>query len=233
LGDIILVEKEETGSTNDDAKALAEAGAPQGTAVLARRQTRGRGRAGRSFLSPEGGLYLSVVLRPRRPPAEWGLVPLLAGVVVARELRRAGFDASLKWPNDVMISQEKVGGILVESRWGDAPFAVVGVGVNVARVPEVAGATALARHASPPDVRGLAERVATSLVARTLTWDVEGRGPLLAEIRASCQTLGRRVGWEGGEGLAVDVAEDGALVVETGDGSRRRVVAGDVRLALR
>ena len=139
-----LHEKDETTSTNDDAKALAERGAPMGDAVLARSQTRGRGRASRSFLSPEGGLYLSVVLRPRRPPDEWSLVPLMAGAVVARELRRDGFDARLKWPNDVLLGAEKVGGILVESRWGDSPFAVVGIGLNVDRVPEVPSATSLA-----------------------------------------------------------------------------------------
>jgi BirA family biotin operon repressor/biotin-[acetyl-CoA-carboxylase] ligase len=201
-----------------------------GTAVLARRQTRGRGRAGRSFLSPEGGMYLSVVLRPDRAPAEWGLVPLLAGVVVARELRRDGFDATVKWPNDILLSGKKVGGILVESRWGDAPFAIVGIGLNVDRVPPaVLDATALAAHGAPPAARALAERIVLSLVERTLRWGRDGRAPLLDEIRASCSTIGKRVGWEDGEGLAVDVAEDGALVVET-DGARRRVVAGDIRL---
>jgi len=229
----MLRETEETGSTNDDAKDLAERGAPAGAAVLARRQTRGRGRAGRSFLSPEGGLYLSVVLRPKLPPGEWGLVPLMTGVVVAGELRRDGFDARVKWPNDVLVAGKKAGGILVESRWGESPYAVVGIGMNLDRVPDVPDATALAAHGAPPAARALAERLVAALVERTTRWEREGRAPLLAEVRANCDTIGRRVGWADGEGVAVDVDGDGALVVELEGGERRRIVAGDVRVSLR
>ena len=184
-----LHEKDETTSTNDDAKDLAERGAPMGEAVLARRQTRGRGRAGRAFVSPEGGLYLSVVLRPRRPPDEWGLVPLLAGVVVAHELRRDGYDARLKWPNDILLSGKKLGGVLVESRWGEAPFAVVGIGLNVEGVPDVTDATSLASwqaRARPPPARALAERLVTALVERTLRWAEQCLG---AHARPSDQAL--------------------------------------------
>ena len=86
-------------------------------------------------------------------------------------------------------------------------------------------------RARPPPARALAERLVTALVERTLRWEDEGRGPLLDEIRAACATIGQKVGWDGGEGLALDVADDGALVVGS-NGERRRVVAGDVRIRL-
>jgi len=228
---MLLVEKEETQSTNDDARALALGGAPHGAAVLAARQRSGRGRDGRSFASPAGGLYLSVVLRPRAPVATWRLLPLLAGVATASALRPSGVPAEVKWPNDVMLGAKKLGGILVESRLDARPFAIVGIGLNVARAPEaVPEATALAAHARAPDVRALAEAVRAGLLARVARLDEGGARAVLPEVRAYCGTLGRRVVWEKMEGVALDVDEDGALLVET-LGQKRRIVVGDVRVA--
>lgn len=230
-----IIEKDETLSTNDDARELALAGAPQGTAVLARRQSQGRGRAGRTFASPEGGLYLSVVLRPQRPPASWALLPLLGGAVVASVLRMEhGVDARVKWPNDILLGSEKLGGILVETRWGAEAFAIVGIGLNIGAVPEgVEGATALLRHGAAPDARALGLALRDALVERVARWEREGDAPLLSEIRRACVTLGRDVVWEEKVGRAVDITSDGALVVEADDGTRARIVAGDVRLRLR
>lgn len=224
----VLVEKEETGSTNDDARALAERGAEHGTAVLAARQTRGRGRAGRAFVSPEGGLYLSVVVRPDRPPSEWSLLPLVAGLAVVDELRAARVDASLKWPNDVLVAGRKLGGLLVESQWGREPFAIVGIGLNVVMSP-VPGATSLVEAGLAVDRRVLAEAIVGRLVRVVEEWEARGASGLVARVREACVTLGRRVEWEKGEGVAIDIAEDGALVVDVG-GEVRRVVAEDVRL---
>lgn len=227
----VLVEKEETGSTNDDARTLAEAGAPHGAAVLAVRQTKGRGRAGRTFASPRGGLYLSVVVRLDRPPAEWGLLALAAGVAVAGELRARGVDAGVKWPNDVLVAGRKVCGVLVESQWGRAPFAVVGIGLNLADAP-VPEATSLREHGVAVERRELAEAIVARLLGVVARWSAEGKGPLLDDVRRACVTLGREVEWEGGEGVALDVGEDGALVVDVG-GKLRRLLAADVRLRLR
>jgi len=225
----LLVEKEETGSTNDDARALALVGAPAGTAVLARRQTHGRGRAGRAFASPEGGMYLSVVLRPLLAPAQWGLLSLAAALDVALALRATGFPVDVKWPNDLLLGGRKVGGILAEARVDRDGFVVVGIGLNLERAPEdVPGATALAAHAPPPDARALATRIAEALVARVAALERDGPEATLAGLRATCATLGRKVSWEKGEGVAVDVAEDGALVVQDKEGRRHRVLAGDV-----
>jgi BirA family biotin operon repressor/biotin-[acetyl-CoA-carboxylase] ligase len=228
-----LVLKEETASTNDDARDLALAGAPEGAAVLARAQSGGRGRLGRAFASPPGGLYLSVVLRPRVPPASWSLLPLLAGVVVARVLRERGFaDVRVKWPNDLVLGAAKVGGILVESRFGAGPpFAVAGMGLNLLAAP-VPEATSLSAHGLAPERVALARELRDALVERTRAWARAGSdAQVLRDVRATCSTLGREVRWNEKEsGRAVDVAEDGALVVERSDGSTARLRADDVRL---
>lgn len=229
----MLVEKAETASTNDDARALASKGAPHGTAVVADRQTAGRGRAGRAFASPEGGLYVSVVLRPSAPPEHWSLLPLLAGAAAASALRERGFPVETKWPNDLMICGRKLGGVLVESRLGPDPFAIVGIGANVRTRPaDVPGSTCLAEHGIAPDARRLAETVRVGVVARVAKLDLDGPGGVLPEARALCSTLGRRIEWEKGDGVAVDLAEDGALLVDM-DGATVRAVAGDVRLKIR
>src|SRR5262252_2822814 len=121
---------EETGSTNADLLAEAQAGAGEGLVLVAEAQTEGRGRLGRRWISPpRRALTFSVLLRPPVPSALLGWVPLLAGVAVASALERtAGMDARLKWPNDVLVGDAKLAGILAE-RWGDA--VVVGTGINV------------------------------------------------------------------------------------------------------
>lgn len=225
----VLIEKDETASTNDDARDLALAGAPSGTAVLAARQTRGRGRAGRSFLSPQGGLYLSVVLRPRLPPHAWALLPLALGNAAVTLLRERGWRADLKWPNDVLIHGRKVAGVLTESRLGHDSFVVAGVGMNLTNAP-LDSATSLAAHAAPPDRRELAEALRAAMVRAVERLEVEGAAPTLEEVRRHCVTLGRPVAWDDGEGRARDVSPDGALVVERPDGSLVQVVAGDVRV---
>src|SRR5262249_7148114 len=123
-----------TGSTNDDAAALVRAGAPHGTVVVADEQTQGRGRQGRSWGSPPGAnLHLSAVLRPPLPPHEAPPLTLAAAVAVCDALRGLGADARIKWPNDVVIDDRKVAGILTESstRGGGLDAVVIGIGVNV------------------------------------------------------------------------------------------------------
>ena len=131
----------EIGSTNDECLRLAAASAPSGTAVVADRQTAGRGRHGRPWSSPPGtGLYVSLLVRlvpsPERPPT---LLPLLAGVAAARAIAAVGgIQARLKWPNDVLLNGRKLAGILVEGSFEpDGGFAAaVGLGVNVATLPQ-------------------------------------------------------------------------------------------------
>lgn len=238
------------GSTNDLARELAAAGAGEGTAVIALEQVEGRGRLGRRWISPPGGLYLSVVLRPTFPRRRWPLIGLACALGAAaaveahtRQSREAGRgrpegrDASVrvKWPNDVLLGGGKVGGILVEVV-GDA--AVCGIGLNLTASPRSG------TRSGPSEAAYLATRnpaVSVAAVAPDVLFECERRylalegdpGAMLAEWRARTATLGRSVrvtGAEPIEGIAEDIDADGALLVRTAAGIRR-VLAGDVVIA--
>ncbi|MEZ0230503.1 MAG: biotin--[acetyl-CoA-carboxylase] ligase, partial [Planctomycetota bacterium] len=135
-------------STNDRARELAAQGAPEGTLVVALRQTGGRGRLGRSWASPVGGLYLSLVLRPDKGMLERASLALVAGLAASEALDAAGRTAtSLKWPNDVLLDGKKIGGLLAEvTRERNEAVVVLGVGLNVDTPAD----------AFPPEVRGIA-----------------------------------------------------------------------------
>jgi BirA family transcriptional regulator, biotin operon repressor / biotin---[acetyl-CoA-carboxylase] ligase len=235
----------ETGSTNADLLAEAAGGAPEGTVLVAEAQSAGRGRVGRSWVSPpRAGLTVSVLLRPALVPAtSWSWVPLLAGVALASSLQAdAAVDARLKWPNDVMVDGAKLAGILAE-RADDA--IVVGAGVNVSasrdELPEP-GATSLAptslalAGAACLDRQQLLAGLLAELERWYLTWsgqagDVAASGLAAAYLRL-CDTLGRqvRVSMPGGRivaGMASDVDASGRLVISTDSGAVS-VSAGDV-----
>lgn len=121
-------------STNTEANRLAREGAPEGTLIVANAQSRGRGRLGRSWVSPAGsGLYLSIVLRPSCPPDWFPRLALTAGVAVASAIQETGMSPQLKWPNDILIADRKVGGILAEAVFDKRriDFAILGIGINV------------------------------------------------------------------------------------------------------
>jgi BirA family transcriptional regulator, biotin operon repressor / biotin---[acetyl-CoA-carboxylase] ligase len=230
----------QTGSTNADLLAEAAMAAPEGVVLVAEAQSAGRGRMGRSWVSPPGAaLTFSVLLRPARvQPARWGWVPLLAGVAVARSLQaEARVDAGLKWPNDVLADGAKLAGILAEQSGGAI---VVGTGINVSAGRDelpVSGATSLAlRGASGLDRGRLLARLLTELERWYLAWteelgDADTSG-LRAEYRELCQTLGQqvRVTMPGGRlvtGVVADVDTEGRLVVRTASGLVP-ISAGDV-----
>ncbi len=227
-------------STNDLARELAETGAPSGTIVLCREQTAGRGRAGRSWASPAGGgVYLSMAFHPREatvPP----LVTVVAGVDLARELNRRfpGLGLAVKWPNDLMARERKLGGILAETARTDdgGVFLVVGVGINVeaGRLPnDVDGAVALADCTGPARLVDVADAVVAGLERRL------PRAPTSLDA-ASLDELDR-LDWlknrwvehrlsdrEPAIGLAAGIAPDGALLLRPRGGALRRVVAGSI-----
>jgi BirA family biotin operon repressor/biotin-[acetyl-CoA-carboxylase] ligase len=226
-------------STQDLARELARAGVPEGTVVLAGRQTAGRGRLGRSFVSPRGGLYFTIVLRPAleylRP------LPIVAALAVARGLEQvAGLRTALKWPNDVLVSGRKVCGILVESELsGQAVnYVLLGIGVNVntdmSAYPEIAAiATSAAAEAGRQVSReALAAAVLNKLEELYLAAQAGQR--VQDEWRARLETLGRPVRVTYGQiteaGLAEDVDSDGSLILRRPDGSRVTIAAGDVTL---
>lgn len=211
-----------TDSTNLRARTLAGAGARHGTIVTAAEQSAGRGRQGRRWSAPPGqALLLSVVLR------EWGpLLPLAAAVAVAET---AGGRARVKWPNDVLLDEGKVAGILIEARPQEG-WAIAGVGLNVAvdvgALPPELHATAATLARPPADV----EVVMVELLAALERWLAEPAGALLHAYRARDALAGRDIEWAAGRGRAVGIDDSGRLLVETAEGG---VVldAGEVHLA--
>lgn len=199
---------EEVESTMDLARALAQEGAEHGTAVLAERQTGGRGRRGRSWASAPGlNLTLSLVLRPAGPPREAPLLTLGAAAALAEAL-----ELRVKWPNDLVDDEgHKLGGLIAEMdtdgervRW-----VVLGLGLNVNQVdfPGLPQATSLAALRGPQDREALLPRVLDAILTGVEAPD------RLDRWRRRSHTLGRRVRIEGHEGLAEALRDDGALVV--------------------
>jgi BirA family transcriptional regulator, biotin operon repressor / biotin---[acetyl-CoA-carboxylase] ligase len=252
---------ESTGSTNTDLAAQAPHAAPEGTVLIAEEQRQGRGRMGRTWISPpRSALMLSILLRPAEvPPARRGWVPLLAGVAAATAVRRVtGVPATLKWPNDLVVSDaapdshpagpdRKLAGILAEQS-GDA--IVVGLGLNVtttrAELPQPATnpgalpATSLyLEHATTLDRTALLTELLEQFEHHYRAWrrtqppgDPEASGLRPAYLDLSA-TIGRdvRVERPGGQvtaGRAVDLGPDGQLVIQTPAGPEA-VSAGDVR----
>jgi BirA family biotin operon repressor/biotin-[acetyl-CoA-carboxylase] ligase len=229
------------GSTNDAARRLAEAGAPEGLLVVAETQIAGRGRAGRRWITPPGSaLALSLVLRPPVPPAQAARLTMLAGVAVCEAIEAtAGIAAALKWPNDVLVRGGKAGGILVETGLsGDRlDYAVVGIGLNVSAAPPPEAvdfpAAALSAAGAPAPDRA---RLVGAIAAR-----LEAHYAGLAQAEALHAAWAARLAWLGevvtahtAQGVVAGQAErvdaDGALVIRLAGGEARRIVAGDVRL---
>lgn len=234
-------------SSNEAAKILAEDGAPDGTIVIAREQTKGRGRAGNSWHSPrDAGLYLSMIYHPRDLSHPGPLV-ILAGLGIAQELERAypGLQTMLKWPNDLIVKNRKLGGLLAEAAWNDAvpKYLVVGLGINVRpldrKAPKAvrALATALDDHLEEPAdmaevadaaIRGLEEHLShpEPVLTQGLLADVD-RHDWLRDRRAVLTVPGAEEDSRT-PGVCVGIAPDGALLFRPDRGALRRVMSGSV-----
>jgi BirA family biotin operon repressor/biotin-[acetyl-CoA-carboxylase] ligase len=221
-------------STQDVARAWADAGAPEGAVVLADHQTAGRGRRGRRWTaSPGRGLLFSVILRPPMLPARWPELALLAGCAVAEGIEEAtGVPTRLRWPNDVLVAGRKVAGILAEGTVGATGVVVLGIGVNVGPPegdwpPELAGrATAVAAHAPGAERAPLLAAILARLDAWYATWLAAGFEPVRAAWGRR-GVLGGRVASPGPGGVAVAVAPGGGLVVRHDDGTTSVLTAGE------
>ena len=220
-------------STNLYLRRMAEQAA-DGTAVVARRQSAGRGRSGRSFLSPEGGLYLSALFRPACEPERLPTLTPVAAVAVCRAVGRVcGRQCAIKWPNDVVLGGKKICGILVESVLGGGrPCVIVGIGVNVntAAFPEelraVAGSIASV-SGEETDLDALAAALLAELDDCYAAW-LADEGFCLAEYRARCLTPGCEVLCGGRSALAEGIGEDYSLLVSYPDGTREALRFGEV-----
>jgi len=229
-------------STNDVARELAEAGAEEGTTVVAAEQTAGRGRYARRWHSPKGeGLYHSIIMRPPVPPSRAPLLGLVTAVALAETLREEyGVVADIKWPNDVMIGGRKVAGILVELETEDdrVKYVVLGVGVNInqASFPEEIAdvATSLRRETGMTyDVERFRHRFFVRLQQWYETWKAEGEAPVLERYeQLSSYVRGQPVSVLCGErrvrGRSCGLAPTGALLVETEDGRQEAILTGEV-----
>ena len=221
------------GSTNDEARRLAQEGAQAGTVVCADEQTTGRGRQARTWYSPPGNLYLSVLLRPEvdstRLP-ELAFVTALAVADTADALLPASVRASLKWPNDVLVNGAKIAGILLEQV--DAAL-VIGVGFNVLHAPPNASykVTTLATCGGLATVDGARSILLDRLARQLAAWEADGFAQVRAAWLARAHPLGAalRITLDGRalNGQFAGLDADGALLLETTEG-RRRIVAGDV-----
>jgi BirA family transcriptional regulator, biotin operon repressor / biotin---[acetyl-CoA-carboxylase] ligase len=238
------------GSTNDEARRLAQAAAPEGLMVVAEEQSAGRGRAGRRWITRSGSaLAFSLVLRPTAPPAQAVRLTMIAGLAVCEAIEQiAGVRAALKWPNDILLGGQKTGGILVEAvtaaegeAGGRLEYAVLGIGINVEEAPAPDQvdfpATALQVQAGRPvDRLRLLRAILQRLEARYPAMTASDPQPLHADWAARLAWLGEPVvaRTAGGEyaGQAEGADPDGALVLRLDSGERVRVLAGDVRLRL-
>lgn len=227
---------DEAPSTNAVVAERARTGAAEGLVVVAEHQTAGRGRLDRTWVTPaRSALTFSVLLRPQAEPARWPWLPLLAGVAVQGAV---GGGSRLKWPNDVLLGDRKLAGILVERVDTPAgPAAVVGIGINVSTTPDelpVPTATSLAIGGHDVDRTDLLVRIVEELDRRYGTWNRSHHEDALlqATYQRRCATIGQlvRVDLPGGDtltGTAVDVDLSGRLVVRSGV-ETTVVGAGDV-----
>ncbi|MFH1087670.1 MAG: biotin--[acetyl-CoA-carboxylase] ligase [Chloroflexota bacterium] len=235
----------EVGSTHEVARQQGEGGVEEGTVYLAEAQTAGRGRQGRTWVSPPcSGLLFSVVLRPPLTPPQTTPIPLVASVAVAEAVRETtSLSAEIKWPNDITLGGKKVAGILsdLSARGDTVKYVVLSVGINVntdmAQLPdEIRGmATSLAGEAGKCVSRvELLGSLLQKLDAAYQEFVAGGFAPLRERWKLLTNTLGKPVRITSGgavlDGRAVDVDLDGALILEQPGGGRVRITAGDVSL---
>lgn len=233
----------EVASTNTFGMELASKGSPEGTAIIAETQTRGKGRLGRTWISPKGNLYLSVILRPDIPLHKAPLITLMGAVAIASAINAAcNIRPSIKWPNDIFVSNKKVGGLLTEmsAEQDRIKHIVLGIGIDVnmdlaVLPPEVrAQTTTLALESGQRvDRTQLLRHILASLEEWYQVYLRNDAG-VLSEWEKFNMTIGNRVMVSGQgdvlEGLAQGIDSEGRLILRLDDGSLKQVAAGDVTL---
>lgn len=228
----------EIDSTNEACRLRALAGEGSGLVIRADRQTAGRGRRGRTWTSPAGNLYASLLLRPARPVSEaaaLGFAAVTAMGDVAEGLLPGATEVRHKWPNDLLINARKASGLLLEAQPG---FVVLGIGVNIASHPADTPypATDLVAEGAPPIApQALLERFLAAFGPLYRTWETTGFATLLPAWRRRAAGLGApievRLERETLSGTFRDLEPDGTLRLVLSDGTERRIAAGDVYFA--
>jgi BirA family biotin operon repressor/biotin-[acetyl-CoA-carboxylase] ligase len=223
---------------NDEAKRLAEDGAPEGTVVVAAEQRHGRGRRGRGWTSPPGNLYSSFLLRPKAAPTALSQLSFVAAIAVGEALLTVerALPIAYKWPNDVLLDGRKVCGILLETS-GPPMWVVMGIGLNLVSHPDDTErpATSLARAGLQVDPDTALAALARALENTYRRWCEHGFDPVRQAWLARAVGLGEPIAVRLADrelhGRFAAMAPDGALLLEQADGSRLRIDSGDVFLA--
>jgi BirA family transcriptional regulator, biotin operon repressor / biotin---[acetyl-CoA-carboxylase] ligase len=233
--DFTILHYDTIGSTNDELRRLATEGAVGGTVVHADEQTSGRGRMARSWFSPPGNLYMSILLRtgvPAQRTAELGFLTAVAVAETVRALVPANVPVALKWPNDVLTAEAKISGILLEQA-EDA--VIIGVGLNILEAPLVTGypVTTIAAQGGIATVDGARDKLLERFRRQLGVWTEQGFAPIREAWLALSHPIGSAIKFTGATGpitgrfAGLDL--DGALLLDTPDG-RLRFLAGDVSL---
>jgi BirA family biotin operon repressor/biotin-[acetyl-CoA-carboxylase] ligase len=220
----------ETRSTNDDIAALARAGAGEGVWLRAERQTGGKGRQGRVWLSPPGNLYASTLVRLRPDDPSAATLALVAAVALHEVVAIYAPGAAIKWPNDLLFDGLKLAGILLER---EDEAVVIGFGVNLTHHPEglERPATSLAGLAGmAPEPAAFADILAKNFARWIGRWRSEGVAPVRRAWLAAAHPFGTPLSTPEGEGLFEGIDEGGSLRLRLADGSTRVIHAGDVFL---
>ncbi len=233
-------------STNTSAMEMASRGAPEGTVVIAEKQTGGKGRLGRKWISPKGNLYLSVILRPAIPTHKAPLITLMGAVAVASAIRKkCELRAAIKWPNDILLSGKKCGGLLTEmsAEPDRIKHIVLGIGVDVnMKISELPveirqmTTTISAEKGEKIDRSPLLQQVLAEL-DRWYQVFLQNEAGVLKEWKELNMTIGSRVTVSGTgeilEGTAQDIDNEGRLILKLDNGSVRQAAAGDVTMLKR
>lgn len=240
IGKHILV-YDAVSSTNSVLRKMAKEGESQGTVVVAQIQETGHGRLNRTWFSPKGGLWLSIVLRPKIAPSEAAKITLMAAVAIAKTLRKTGnLNARIKWPNDVLVGGKKICGILTEMRTRETEieYMILGIGINanfeLSEFPEEIkehATTVIHEIKSTIDLENLLTDLLLNLDFFYQQLISGSSKDILNEWKELSDTLGRNViiktQKESLEGKALDLAEDGALVIKTASGVVKKIYSGD------
>ena len=235
---------DQTGSTNDDLKVLARQGAPHGTVLIADRQSDGHGRMGRAFHSPGGvGIYFSILLRPDCQPGQLMHLTCATAVAMCDAVEQAAsFRPGIKWTNDLVCGKHKLGGILTElglSAKGGVDYAIIGIGINCCQresdfPQEIRDIAASLSMVTGRDIDRAA--VAAAMMDTLAAMDrnlLRSKAEILDRYRKDCITIGQeisllRVGEAVRHGKAIDMDDDGCLIVAFEDGHRETVSSGEV-----
>lgn len=231
---------EKLDSTNGTAKDLARAGAEEGTIIIAQKQSRGRGRFDRMWQSPEGGVYLSLILRPHVSTQNASLLPFIAALAVAKTIDSYGLYPTIKWPNDVRVNRKKIAGILLESEMDSQTISYVVVGIGVNLNVDIKDLSEDIRSKSTSISNEIGRLIDYFEFLTTLLVQFEeyykllfesNYGQIINEWKKQSDTIGKKIQIETAseiiEGIACGIDEAGFLMVRTNDGLIKKIASGD------